>query len=241
VLGICDSRINPAVRQRHALSAEQPQVNPGFPRIFRRCSTFVDRWSVKCRLLSVAGRRSKGSSLGPCSRAWNNSLSGGLEAGPRAFPGGPRRGAAGLQLQPVARGPRPGELPPQQASASGCQRLAAFTRHRHRRAPGGGSRQPNLGMLGRVCVPLLVRGFRVGYLWVQQDRWSKVRRRSSPSCPAVVTSWTCFRLLLDSNTAESEFRRGANGSSWPPAAGNPTPWPPWRAGRKSRAAGRGNW
>jgi len=26
-----------------------------------------------------------------------------------------------------------------------------------------------LGMLGRVCVPLLVRGFRVGYLWVQQD------------------------------------------------------------------------
>ncbi len=28
---------------------------------------------------------------------------------------------------------------------------------------------PRLGMLGRVCVPLLVRGFRVGYLWVQQD------------------------------------------------------------------------
>src|SRR6478736_3041296 len=26
-----------------------------------------------------------------------------------------------------------------------------------------------LGMLGRVCVPLLVRGFRVGYLWVQLD------------------------------------------------------------------------
>lgn len=28
---------------------------------------------------------------------------------------------------------------------------------------------PELGMLGRVCVPLMVRGFRVGYLWVQQD------------------------------------------------------------------------
>src|SRR6476661_4237638 len=26
-----------------------------------------------------------------------------------------------------------------------------------------------LCMLGRVCVPLLVRGFRVGYLWVQLD------------------------------------------------------------------------
>ena len=27
----------------------------------------------------------------------------------------------------------------------------------------------DLGMLARVCVPLLVRGFRVGYLWVQQQ------------------------------------------------------------------------
>lgn len=27
----------------------------------------------------------------------------------------------------------------------------------------------DLGMLGRICVPLLVRGFRVGYLWVQQQ------------------------------------------------------------------------
>src|SRR6478736_4745800 len=38
----------------------------------------------------------------------------------------------------------------------------------------------DLGMLGRICVPLLVRGFRVGYLWVQQD--------SAEENPAVIVS-----------------------------------------------------
>ena len=66
----------------------------------------------------------------------------------------------------------------------------------------------DLGMLGRVCVPLMVRGFRVGYLWVQQD--------SAEENPAVIVSQLpevsreielLSGLLLDSNTAESEFRR----------------------------------
>ncbi|GAC1488809.1 MAG: hypothetical protein NVS2B15_05890 [Pseudarthrobacter sp.] len=66
----------------------------------------------------------------------------------------------------------------------------------------------DLGMLGRVCAPLMVRGFRVGYLWVQQD--------SAEENPAVIVSQLpemtreielLSGLLLDSNTAESEFRR----------------------------------
>ncbi|MET4592051.1 helix-turn-helix domain-containing protein [Arthrobacter sp. 754] len=68
---------------------------------------------------------------------------------------------------------------------------------------------PDLGMLGRVCVPLMVRGFRVGYLWVQQD--------SEDENPAVILAQLpdvgqeieqLSGLLLESNTAESEFRRG---------------------------------
>ena len=63
-------------------------------------------------------------------------------------------------------------------------------------------------MLGRVCVPLLVRGFRVGYLWVQLAA-------GEPSAAAVLAQLQdvapeleqLSSLLLDSNTAESEFRR----------------------------------
>ena len=63
-------------------------------------------------------------------------------------------------------------------------------------------------MLGRVCVPLLVRGFRVGYLWVQLDA-------DEPGAASVLTQLPevareveqLSALLLDSNTAESEFRR----------------------------------
>ena len=66
----------------------------------------------------------------------------------------------------------------------------------------------DLGMLGRVSVPLLVRGFRVGYLWVQLDA-------EEPSAATVLTQLPdvapeleqLSSLLLDSNTAESEFRR----------------------------------
>ncbi|MHA7154290.1 PucR family transcriptional regulator [Arthrobacter sp. TMN-50] len=67
---------------------------------------------------------------------------------------------------------------------------------------------PTLGMLGRVCVPLLVRGFRVGYLWVQQD--------SDEATPqAILGHLSGVRgdldrlasLLLEGNTAASEHRR----------------------------------
>lgn len=65
-----------------------------------------------------------------------------------------------------------------------------------------------LGMLGRVCVPLLVRGFRVGYLWVQQEE-------QEPSATAILAQLPQVRdeldllatLLLDSNTAESGARQ----------------------------------
>ncbi|MDQ0710311.1 sugar diacid utilization regulator [Arthrobacter woluwensis] len=65
-----------------------------------------------------------------------------------------------------------------------------------------------LGMLGRVCVPLLVRGFRVGYLWVQQS--------SGESSAAPILGQLAevrheiellATLLLESNTAESEQRK----------------------------------
>lgn len=64
-----------------------------------------------------------------------------------------------------------------------------------------------LGMLGRVCVPLLARGYRVGYLWVLQDAeedaaailpaLKKIRREQDELA----------EMLLDTNTAESEHRR----------------------------------
>ncbi|NKX54824.1 PucR family transcriptional regulator [Arthrobacter sp. E918] len=64
-----------------------------------------------------------------------------------------------------------------------------------------------LGMLGRVCVPLLVRGFRVGYLWVIHD--------AEESPDAILGALPGIRgrldqlaeLLLDTNTPESEARR----------------------------------
>ncbi|AUZ36307.1 PucR family transcriptional regulator [Arthrobacter sp. PGP41] len=67
----------------------------------------------------------------------------------------------------------------------------------------------DLGMLGRVCVPLMVRGFRVGYLWVQQDSADENPTAILTQLPAVNHELeTLSGLLLDSNTAESEFRRG---------------------------------
>ncbi|MBO1269521.1 PucR family transcriptional regulator [Arthrobacter cavernae] len=65
-----------------------------------------------------------------------------------------------------------------------------------------------LGMLGRVCVPLLVRGFRVGYLWVQQDVQEQSATAILAQLPGVRDELDLLAgLLLDSNTAESEFRR----------------------------------
>jgi hypothetical protein len=65
-----------------------------------------------------------------------------------------------------------------------------------------------LGMLGRVCVPLLVRGFRVGYLWVQQDADEQSATTILAQLPGVRDSLDLLStLLLDSNTAESSTRR----------------------------------
>ena len=65
-----------------------------------------------------------------------------------------------------------------------------------------------LGMLGRVCVPLLVRGFRVGYLWVQLDAEEPTAGTVLAQLPEVARELEeLSALLLDSNTAESEFRR----------------------------------
>lgn len=65
-----------------------------------------------------------------------------------------------------------------------------------------------LGMLGRVCVPLLVRGFRVGYLWVQQDVAEQSATAILAQLPKVRDSLDLLAtLLLDSNTAESSQRR----------------------------------
>src|SRR6478752_8776069 len=66
----------------------------------------------------------------------------------------------------------------------------------------------DLGMLGRVCVPLLVRGFRVGYLWVQLDAEEPTAASVLAQLPEVARELEeLSALLLDSNTAESEFRR----------------------------------
>lgn len=68
---------------------------------------------------------------------------------------------------------------------------------------------PDLGMLGRICVPLMVRGFRVGYLWVQQDSEDENPAAILAQLPDVDSEIQQLSgLLLESNTAESEFRRG---------------------------------
>lgn len=66
-----------------------------------------------------------------------------------------------------------------------------------------------LGMFGRVCVPLLVRGYRVGYLWVQQEEEEESATAILAQLPSVRDQIALLAaLLLDSNTAESEYRRG---------------------------------
>ncbi|MDQ0662408.1 hypothetical protein QFZ35_000906 [Arthrobacter ulcerisalmonis] len=81
---------------------------------------------------------------------------------------------------------------------------------------------PDLGMLGRVCVPLMVRGFRVGYLWVQQDSAEESPTAILTQLPAVNHELELLSgLLLDSNTAESEFRRGREREFLAACAGEP--------------------
>ena len=66
---------------------------------------------------------------------------------------------------------------------------------------------PALGMLGRVCVPLLVRGFRVGYLWVQQDAGEDTAAQILEQLPRVREDVDRLAaLLLEDNTAGSEHR-----------------------------------
>ena len=66
---------------------------------------------------------------------------------------------------------------------------------------------PGLGMLGRVCVPLLVRGFRVGYLWVQQDAGEDSAAHILKQLPGVREDVERLAaLLLEDNTAGSEHR-----------------------------------
>src|SRR5665647_15806 len=65
-----------------------------------------------------------------------------------------------------------------------------------------------LGMLGRVCVPLMVRGFRVGYLWAMQGSSDESPAEILDELPAVRAQLDRLaELLLDTNTAESEHRR----------------------------------
>jgi hypothetical protein len=64
-----------------------------------------------------------------------------------------------------------------------------------------------LGMLGRVCVPLLVRGFRVGYLWVQQESDDDPADGILAALPGARPELDRLaELLLESNTADSEHR-----------------------------------
>ncbi|WP_104116085.1 CdaR family transcriptional regulator [Arthrobacter sp. B1805] len=64
-----------------------------------------------------------------------------------------------------------------------------------------------LGMLGRICVPLLVRGFRVGYLWVQQRSGEDPAAGILASLAAVRPSIDRLaELLLETDSASSERR-----------------------------------
>ena len=100
----------------------------------------------------------------------------------------------------------------------------------------------DLGMLGRVCVPLLVRGFRVGYLWVQLDAEEPSAATVLAQLPDVARSWSscppcCWIPIRPSPSSAA----AANRSSWPPAPARPTRRRPWPAGKRSRARGPGSW
>lgn len=78
-----------------------------------------------------------------------------------------------------------------------------------------------LGMYGRVCVPLLVRGFRVGYLWVQQAADEDNSAEILAALPGIRFELDLIgQLLLESNTAESEHRRRREAEFLAAAAGD---------------------
>lgn len=100
---------------------------------------------------------------------------------------------------------------------------------------------PDLGMLGRVCVPLLVRGFRVGYLWVQQDADEETPEEILRQLSEVREDTDSLAaLLLEGNTATSEHRTRREATFQACLDGDPdaledlTGWPeldgtsPWR-------------
>ncbi|WP_026535093.1 PucR family transcriptional regulator [Arthrobacter sp. H14] len=66
----------------------------------------------------------------------------------------------------------------------------------------------SLGMLGRVCVPLLVRGFRVGYLWVLHEQAEQAPDDILAALPGIRPLVDGLAgHLLDTNTPESDARR----------------------------------
>lgn len=80
---------------------------------------------------------------------------------------------------------------------------------------------PALGMYGRVCVPLLVRGFRVGYVWVLQGPDEDGSAAILAALPSVRLELELLAgLLLESNTAESAHRRGREAEFLAAAAGD---------------------
>ncbi|MEN2744501.1 helix-turn-helix domain-containing protein [Sinomonas halotolerans] len=82
---------------------------------------------------------------------------------------------------------------------------------------------PGLGMYGRVCVPLLVRGFRVGYLWVQQGAEEESSGAILAALPSVRLELDLLAgLLLESTTADSAHRRGRESEFLAAAAGDRT-------------------
>ena len=109
---------------------------------------------------------------------------------------------------------------------------------------------PELGMLARVCVPLLARGFRVGYLWVLQGA-------EEPSAAGILTELRAVRadldalaeLLLTRTFAESDESRGRGAQFLAACAGEPHAldallgWPavrgrgPWRLATLVERAG----
>ncbi|GAA1349684.1 helix-turn-helix domain-containing protein [Falsarthrobacter nasiphocae] len=66
---------------------------------------------------------------------------------------------------------------------------------------------PALGMRPRVCVPLLERGFRVGYFWVQlaeEDEAPEVLDRLAAGAGSTAL---LAQRILDTNTGQTEHRR----------------------------------
>ncbi|WP_285726938.1 helix-turn-helix domain-containing protein [Psychromicrobium xiongbiense] len=89
-----------------------------------------------------------------------------------------------------------------------------------------------LGMLGRICVPLMVRGYRVGYLWIQLEESGSEdvhREGMQSSATAILGQLPAVRdqldllaaVLLDSHTAESEHRRAREQQFLAACAGEP--------------------